>query len=57
MLDETNPATKIILTIDLSSWFLDGSNQLLDPRIPQNRSLIEANIESSFEVSEDDDDD
>jgi len=57
VLDETNPATKIILTIDLSSWFLDGSNQLLDPRIPQNRSLIEANIESSFEVSEDDDDD
>lgn len=57
VLDETNPSGTVILVVDLSTWFVDGNNQLLDPRLPENRSLIEENIKNSFKVYEDDDDD
>jgi len=57
VLDESSPSTNVVLEVDLSTWFLDGNNQLVDPNDPDNKSLIENNIQKSFHVFEDDDDD
>ncbi len=57
VLDETNPATNLVLTLDMASWFVDSNNQPLDPNLAENKSRIESNIKSSFTVFEDEDDD
>jgi hypothetical protein len=56
ILDENSPSTNIVITIDMSKWFLlRGDN--IDPRISDFRSIIEENIEASLDIFEDDDDD
>ena len=55
-LDETRPATNLVLTLDMASWFVDRSGNPLDPALSENRSRIEENIKSSFSVFEDEDD-
>ncbi|UCF62857.1 MAG: hypothetical protein JSW33_09745 [bacterium] len=57
ILDENNPSTVITLIIDLSTWFVEDNSSYLDPRIPQNKPMIEENIKNSFEVFEDEEDD
>lgn len=51
----------VTLTVDLSSWFVDGSGNLIDPRTAMaggvNESRVESNIENSFEAFGDDDHD
>ncbi len=57
VLDENSPSTNIVLTINMDTWFVDGNGNLLDPRSPGNKSIIENNIKDSLEVFEDKDDD
>lgn len=57
VLAEGSPSTNIVLTINLDTWFRDNDGNPLDPRIPNNKSIIEENIKNSFDVFEDDDDD
>lgn len=56
VLDETSPATNLVLTLDLASWFVDRNGNSLDPMLSENKSRIEENIKSSFKVFEDEDD-
>ncbi|MBD3239649.1 MAG: hypothetical protein GF331_03620 [Chitinivibrionales bacterium] len=52
-LDLSQPgSTSVLFTIRAGSWFIDATGAPLDPRVSDNRSLIEDNIESSFDVSE-----
>lgn len=51
-LSESGSAT-VLLTVRAGSWFAGSAGAPLDPRLPDNRSLIEDNIASSFDVSED----
>jgi hypothetical protein len=57
VLDENSPSTNIVISIDIDGWFMDDQGQDLDPRISENRSTIEDNIEASFDIFEDEDDD
>ncbi|MFQ5709398.1 MAG: hypothetical protein ACE5HO_18220 [bacterium] len=57
VLDQNNPATNIVLTIDMDSWFVDKNGAALDPRMESNRSKIEENIKNSIDVFEDENDD
>jgi hypothetical protein len=50
-------ATNITLDIDASKWFLAADGSRLDPRDPNNRLAIQANIRASFNAFEDDDED
>lgn len=56
-LDENSPTTNIVLTLDMSTWFMDENGNPLDPRLESNRSKIENNIKNSIDVFEDEDDD
>jgi len=51
----------VTLTVDVSSWFVDGSGNYIDPSTAidggVNKSSVEGNIENSFEAFEDDDHD
>lgn len=51
----------VTLTVDLSSWFVDGSGNYIDPRTAMdggvNEGRVEGNIENSFEAFGDDDHD
>jgi hypothetical protein len=51
----------VTLTVDVSSWFVDGSGDYIDPSTASdggvNKSRVEGNIESSFDAFEDDDHD
>ncbi len=57
VIDGTTPATNIVVTININSWFFDENGNLLDPRLPQNQSAIEGNIKKSIDAFEDKDDD
>jgi hypothetical protein len=57
VISNNTPATNIVLTIDTSVWFSDGTGGFLDPRLAQNRQAIEKNIRASINAFEDDDDD
>ncbi|KAA3610707.1 MAG: hypothetical protein D8M58_20925 [Calditrichaeota bacterium] len=57
VLDENSPSTNIVISVDIAGWFINDQGQDLDPRISENRSIIEDNIEASFEIFEDEDDD
>ena len=57
VIDETTPSTNVVLTIDMGMWFVDNNNNPVDPRLEDNRSIIESNIKASIKVFEDDDDD
>lgn len=57
VLDENSPSTNIVLTLNMDMWFVDGNGNPLDPRLPDNKSIIENNIKDSIEVFEDKDDD
>jgi hypothetical protein len=46
-------ADNVTLNIDPAGWFLDGTTRV-DPRNPEMRSRIEANIKSSISALEDD---
>jgi hypothetical protein len=41
------------LVLDLSTWFRDETDRLLDPTDPDNRSIVMANIQKSIEFFED----
>jgi hypothetical protein len=43
----------VSLTIDVTGWF-DGIGDMLDPDDPADRSAIEANVQASLELDEDD---
>ncbi|HSG47037.1 MAG TPA: hypothetical protein VLA43_04380 [Longimicrobiales bacterium] len=49
----------LTLSLDVSGWFRDGSGNLVDPRTAnrdgENQSLVEGNIERSFDIFEDHD--
>ncbi len=51
----------VTLSVDLSSWFVDGSGNYVDPSTAMdggvNQSRVEGNIQDSFEAFEDDDHD
>ena len=53
--------TELMLFVDLSTWFADGSGSLVDPRTAteggSNQTLVENNIKRSIDVFEDRDDD
>lgn len=49
-------AGNVTLSVDLATWFADGSGNLIDPS-SANNDLVENNIEASFEGFEDDDHD
>ncbi|MDT8341608.1 MAG: hypothetical protein RQ751_08855 [Longimicrobiales bacterium] len=55
---DSGPAN-LTLALDISGWFRDGSGNLVDPRTAnkdgENQSLVEGNIERSFDIFEDDD--
>ena len=57
VLDENSASTNLVLAINTYMWFVDGTGTLIDPRSPNNQSIIEDNIEASLKVFEDDDDD
>ncbi|RMG63201.1 MAG: hypothetical protein D6715_11525 [Calditrichaeota bacterium] len=57
VIDSTQTSTNVVLSIDLSRWFVDRSGNPLDPKLPDNRSQIENNIKASFKMFKDDDDD
>lgn len=56
-----NPDTNVTLQVDIDSWFRDGSGTLIDPATAAdggaNESLVEENIEASFDAFEDEDED
>ncbi len=56
-IDEDTPATNVVLSVNMNSWFVDRDGTFLDPRLIQNRSAIEGNIKNSIDVFEDKDDD
>lgn len=47
----------VTLVFDITRWFADASGNVLDPTNAENLSQIEANIENSLDVFEDDDED
>jgi hypothetical protein len=57
VIDANSPSTNVVLTIDTSMWFSDGTGGYLDPRVSQNQDAIERNIKASIDVFEDEDDD
>jgi len=57
VLDASSPSTSVVLSIDMSAWFVDQNGNLLDPRSLNNASDIEDNIKASIEIFEDQDDD
>lgn len=57
IIDETTPSTNVVLTVDMGMWFVDNNNNPVDPRLEDNRSIIENNIKASLKVFEDEDDD
>jgi hypothetical protein len=57
ILDENSPSTNVVLTIDMDMWFVDGNSNVLDPRDPNNKSIIEENIKNSIGIFEDEDGD
>lgn len=54
---ETTNSVAIDLTVDVSSWFVDGSGNELDPTDPNDHDQIEENIKNSFDAEDDIDDD
>lgn len=56
---DANTATNVTVLIDLSSWFVDGSGNLVDPNTGNkggaNESLVKENIKQSVEAFEDED--
>lgn len=58
---EDGDARNLTLRLDLSEWFRDPGQNLVDPRSAldggPNEELVEDNIERSFEAFEDDDED
>jgi hypothetical protein len=54
---DANTATNVTVLIDLSSWFVDGSGNLVDPATGNkggaNESLVKENIKQSIEAFED----
>jgi hypothetical protein len=57
IIDEGTPSTNVVLTIDMGMWFVDRNNNHLDPRLENDRRVIESNIKASIKVFEDEDDD
>jgi hypothetical protein len=57
VLDENSPSTNIVLTVNMDIWFVDSNGNPLDPRDPNNQSIIEQNIKNSIGVFEDEDGD
>lgn len=64
VVEEGGDPVNVTLRLDVSTWFVDSSGALVDPREADLDSgnsaaqdLVEANIESSIEVFEDDDGD
>jgi hypothetical protein len=51
--DVASGAQNITLNIDVTSWFGGSGSARLDPRVSNNRSQIESNIQSSFKVFDD----
>lgn len=56
-ISETTNSVAIDLMVDVSSWFVDGSGNDLDPTDPNNHDQIEENINNSFDAEDDIDDD
>lgn len=58
---EGSQTRNLTLRLDMSSWFVDGSGNLIDPSTAladgPNEEIVEDNIERSFEAFEDDDED
>lgn len=52
-----NTSPSVAIKVDPASWFKDASGNDLDPNDPENREIIDENIENSFEAEQDDDDD
>ena len=54
---DANTATNVTVMIDLSTWFVDGSGNLVDPNTGNkggaNESLVKENIKRSIEAFED----
>lgn len=57
VINANSPTTNIVLAIDTSTWFSDSAGGYLDPRVSQNRGVIERNIKASINAFEDHDDD
>ncbi len=57
VIDESPMATNVTLTIAVSTWFVDGAGNLIDPRTANkggdNEDLVEDNIERSIDAFED----
>ncbi|MEX1135378.1 MAG: hypothetical protein WEB89_00665, partial [Balneolales bacterium] len=47
----------LVISIEVDSWFRGSEGQDLDPKDPANTVQINDNIDRSFEVLEEDDDD
>ncbi|MDX1637615.1 MAG: hypothetical protein R3281_06585 [Balneolaceae bacterium] len=43
-------AVDVTITTDIEDWFTDREGAVLDPMASENRSLIETNIETSFDI-------
>ncbi len=57
VIDETTTSTSIVLTINMDNWFVDANGNFLDPRLPENKHVIEQNIKRSIDIFEDKDHD
>jgi len=61
VVDETGATANLTLRVDPRGWFLDHGGSLVDPATANhggpNESLVESNIERSFEAFEDEDHD
>jgi len=57
VVDESPMETNLTLSLDVSTWFVDSSGGLLDPRSAnkggENEKLVEDNIEQSIDAFED----
>ncbi|MFP8488717.1 hypothetical protein ACKGJO_06405 [Gracilimonas sp. Q87] len=56
-ISETSGSPSVAINIDPSGWFVDSQGNSLDPTDPNNKEIIEENIENSFDAEGDDDDD
>ncbi|HEY6060227.1 MAG TPA: hypothetical protein VIV10_06570 [Gemmatimonadales bacterium] len=55
--DPAKPTSNITLTVDVAKWFTDGVGAAIDPTNPANADAINANIKSSFEAFQDNNED
>ena len=55
VINDSTASKNIVLGVDFNSWLVDKYGRFLDPAEPGNQERIEANIEKSLQVFEDND--